>query len=91
MNLNHVNADIYSLGVVMWEVATRRVPFDGENLAKISFDVIAGKRPAMPSSLPEDFSDLVTRSWHAKPAKRPTADEVCSTLAQWLPDGHELV
>ncbi len=30
-------ADIYSLGIVMWEVATRKLPIAGENLARAAW------------------------------------------------------
>jgi serine/threonine protein kinase len=39
-------ADVYSLGVVMWEVATRKLPFAGENLAKAAMVVIFSRASA---------------------------------------------
>jgi serine/threonine protein kinase len=77
-------ADVYSLGVVMWEVATRKLPFAGENLAKAAMDVIEGKRPPVPSNAPKTYVRLMTACWHRKAHKRPTAEHVCRAIESWM-------
>lgn len=73
-------ADIYSLGIVMWEVATRKLPFAGDNLAKVALDVLEGKRPPVPNNVPQVYASLMTSCWHRKPHKRPSAEHVCRTI-----------
>jgi tRNA A-37 threonylcarbamoyl transferase component Bud32 len=80
-------ADIYSLGIVMWEVATRKLPFAGENLARAAFDVVEGKRPPAPPNAPKSYVGLMTACWHRKPHKRPSAEQVCLTIQAWMDQG----
>jgi serine/threonine protein kinase len=69
--------DVYSFGVLMWQMITRERPFDGHrNAADVIMWVLAGKRPAIPSSFPADLADMVKRCWHKNPDKRPTMNEV---------------
>jgi serine/threonine protein kinase len=39
-------ADVYSFGIVMWQVASRRRPYDGRNFMGVLTDVLAGARPS---------------------------------------------
>jgi serine/threonine protein kinase len=55
------SADVYSFGIIMWEVATRKQPFAGRNFMGVSLDVLEGKRPKVPSDLPPTFKRLVKR------------------------------
>ncbi|QBZ81599.1 Serine/threonine protein kinase, catalytic domain containing protein [Pandoravirus celtis] len=73
-------ADIYSLGVVMWEVLTRRQPYADANFMRISLDVLDGKRPDVPADCPPAFAQLMQRCWHRKAHKRPSAADVAAGL-----------
>lgn len=86
-------ADIYSIGIVMWEVATRKIPFAGDNFTRITLEVLEGKRPQVPTNVPKYYSDLMSRCWHRKPHKRPSADDICHTVEEWLedPKGDDMV
>lgn len=42
-------SDVYALGVVMWEVATRQLPFSaGRPLVDVALDITSGRRPPLP-------------------------------------------
>jgi len=73
-------ADIYALGIVMWEVLTRRRPYADANFMSISLDVLEGKRPEVPPDCPSAYGSLMARCWHRKPHKRPTAADVAAQL-----------
>jgi serine/threonine protein kinase len=79
-------ADVYSFGMTMWQMATRKQPFAGRNFMGVSLDVLEGKRPQLPADCPLAFGKTVKRCWHAKPDKRPSMDEVLIVLNQLTGD-----
>ena len=58
-------ADVFSFGVVMWQVATRKEPFAGRNFMGVSLDVLEGKRPQIPNDCPAEFRKMMKKCWHA--------------------------
>ena len=74
-------ADIYSFGVVMWELLTMELPFAGSASSwEIAHIVVAGGRPAVPPleacrGLPaaayQRHVQLMEECWHQDARKRP--------------------
>ena len=73
--------DVYSFGIVMWEVLSRAVPFAGLPQEQITARVISEKRP---SPIPENSSlqlvTLMERCWHQEPFVRPEFKKVVQQM-----------
>ncbi|CAI5476485.1 unnamed protein product [Closterium sp. Yama58-4] len=75
-------ADVYSYGVVLWEIVTCGNPFLFEGLKpeQVCCMVNQGLRPDVPSWCPPALADLMRRCWHHMPARRPDMSEVVERL-----------
>lgn len=65
--------DIYSLGIVMYEMVTGRLPYDGDSPVSIALKHI--QEPAIPPksinpSIPEDLNNIILKSVEKQPANR---------------------
>jgi len=80
--------DIYSLGVVLYEMLSGRKAFDGASLENIYADVLAGRATPLSevvAGVPASLSALVARAMARDPAERPaTAVELSLELRRWL-------
>ena len=69
--------DVYSFGIVMWEVLSRAVPFAGLPQEQITARVISEKRPSpIPEDSPSQLVTLMERCWHQEPRVRFDFKEV---------------
>eukprot|EP00051_Salpingoeca_urceolata_P026639 m.478004 g.478004 ORF g.478004 m.478004 type:complete len:982 (-) comp21009_c0_seq1:1461-4406(-) len=75
-------SDIYSFAIVMYEIASRLVPFvDFEQMWDIRDAVLRGERPVPPPSCPPELASLMRECWAPEPHNRPSADVVAARLA----------
>jgi len=79
-------SDVYSVGVVLYELVTGRKPFDGESAFSIMVEQVE-KSPAPPievePSLPESLNKAILRALEKDPARRfPSADDFHQALLQ---------
>ncbi|XP_039065308.1 serine/threonine/tyrosine-protein kinase HT1-like isoform X2 [Hibiscus syriacus] len=76
--------DIYSFGIVLWELLTALTPFDNMTPEQAAFAVCQkNARPPLPSSCPPAFSHLISRCWSSNPEKRPPFNEIVSILESY--------
>ena len=76
-------ADIYSLGICLWQLLTREQPYGSENLYVVVFGVVAyNLRPRVPSvdKTSCHYQQLVESLWQSSPCLRPTASETIEIL-----------
>jgi serine/threonine protein kinase len=77
-------SDIYSLGIVMWELTTGCKPFaDVEHDVNLIYEILNGKRPEITQDTPECFANLMKECWDSNPLKRPTAHDIYFTAEGW--------
>ena len=72
-------SDVYSLGVILYEVYSRKDPYDGEDTMQVLKQVIdtrINKRPPIPSACPPDVGTLMKDCWRSNPENRPSIEEM---------------
>ena len=81
-------ADVYALGMVAYELATRTYPWDAKNAVQIMRAVDRGERPALPDGVNEHLAALFRDCTAHAPKDRPSARDVCMR-ARALAEGAE--
>ncbi|KAL1535960.1 light-sensor Protein kinase-like [Salvia divinorum] len=74
--------DVYSFGMVCFEILTGKVPFEDAHLQgdKMSRNIKAGERPLFPSHTPKFLTNLIKKCWHTEPGQRPSFSSICRMM-----------
>ena len=73
--------DIYAMGMILWELAAREIPWkDAAAPAIIIQWVLAGDKEDIPEDTPPSYAALIARCWETDPARRPEAPEIVHAL-----------
>jgi len=80
---NSSMTDVYSFGIILYEVYSRKDPYEGEDYKEVLRGVAnpdVNKRPPVPPSCPPPIQSLMTDCLHAIPENRPTFEELDKRL-----------
>lgn len=87
-------ADVYSFGILMWEMITREKPFETKSQIEAAGAVaLEGKRPPLPEETPTIVRTMIEKCWAEEPSERMKLDriieyidELCKDIAaiSWL-------
>lgn len=82
--------DVYSYGIVLWELFCFRKPYKDEDPVKLPYKVaLDNKRPPLAPHIPQKFAALMEKCWAADPKSRPEMDEVLRILQDFTKSGEE--
>ncbi|CAL9060604.1 unnamed protein product [Musa banksii] len=77
-------ADVFSFAIVLWELATSRVPYDNMTPLQAALGVRQGLRPDIPKDMHPTLAALMQRCWDEVPSKRPSFEEITQELEELL-------
>eukprot|EP01117_Protostelium_nocturnum_P009025 TRINITY_DN3239_c0_g1_i1.p1 TRINITY_DN3239_c0_g1~~TRINITY_DN3239_c0_g1_i1.p1 ORF type:complete len:1365 (+),score=254.10 TRINITY_DN3239_c0_g1_i1:56-4150(+) len=75
------SSDTFSFGVVIWEIVTRKEPFEGIPALEAAIAIARdGLRLKIPKDSPEILQSLMEACWKEVPNQRPTFETICGIL-----------
>jgi len=81
---NH-KVDVYSFGIILWELFACRKPFENMDAQQYYKKVVhGGERPAISRKFPNDLVKMIRSCWDVDPQKRPAFQRIVSSLTEML-------
>lgn len=77
-------ADVYSFGLVLWEMVSGRIPYEEMSPIQAAFAVVdKNLRPVIPVDCPLALGALIEKCWALNPEKRPEFWQIVKVLEQF--------
>ena len=87
-----LKADVYSFGLVVWEIVTGQLPFsDFEPAAAAAQMAYHQQRPMISESCPKAIAVVISTCWHATGRNRPSFRDIGAWLSHKFPAATEAV
>ena len=81
------SADVYSYGLIMWELITETQAFQNMKMADLKKVIIEDdSRPKIPEDVPEEIAKIIRCCWQNDAEKRPTFDQILDKLEAIIGD-----
>ncbi|KAJ0964823.1 hypothetical protein J5N97_025961 [Dioscorea zingiberensis] len=76
--------DVYSFGLVLWEMVTGTIPYEEMTPIQAAFAVVdKNLRPTVPPECPAALRALIEQCWASHPEKRPDFWQIVKVLEQF--------
>ncbi|CAG8461672.1 1001_t:CDS:2 [Acaulospora morrowiae] len=73
-------SDVYSFGILLWEISSGRAPYKGMNRAEIHRKVISGHREQPINGTPIEYIKIYREAWDEDETLRPTIQDIRDRL-----------
>ncbi|PKY61462.1 HCP-like protein, partial [Rhizophagus irregularis] len=74
-------SDVYSIGVLLWEISSCQPPFhDKQYDVGLALDILQGLRETPTHDTPEEYIKIYIDCWNIEPDNRPTINQVVEEL-----------
>ncbi|RIA96681.1 kinase-like domain-containing protein [Glomus cerebriforme] len=82
-NKHTIESDIYSIGMLMWEIASGQPPFSNyKHNYYLAMNIIYGLRPKIDPKIPLKYVELMKKCWNANPSERPKIDTLVNEIKE---------
>ena len=71
--------DIWSLGVLLYELCALKPPFNGTTIHMLALQIVTGKYMPLPAGFSVEMNKLLSRLLTVDPSLRPSCDEILET------------
>jgi serine/threonine protein kinase len=82
-----LKVDIYSFGIIIWEVCTGKIPYETYSENFIKYSVLNGCRPSkdlLPENTPMEMIELMELCLNGDPNMRPDSEDIVKYLEIYL-------
>ena len=80
-----VRSDVWALGVVVYQMLSGRLPFQGQTMFEVRSAILRENPPALPASVPSGLRRVVQRCLEKQPEKRYQSALDVRAALQWKP------
>ncbi len=74
---------MYSFGVILWEMETRKDPFEGVRGEEIAKKVMEGFKLPLPVETVPQWAEIISACIDMDPGKRPTFSQIMIALQEF--------
>lgn len=75
-NAYNYKSDIWSLGILLYEMCALKPPFNGANLHMLATQIVSGTFPPIPSHFSPNMHKMVHKLLQVEPDNRPTIAQI---------------
>ncbi|KAF0545748.1 kinase-like protein [Gigaspora margarita] len=82
-------ADIYSVGMLLWELSSGHPPFRNREVSSFFVDLVNDIKEDHVPGTPEKYIQIYTECWQSNRSRRPKIEEVANLLKKLMPSHYK--